>query len=219
MNKIDPVEDLAEIRKMMEGSSKFISLSGLSGVFAGLTALIGSAVAWMVIQDFNKRFLHYNFAGSINEEYKRLDNILFLIALGILIGALGFGLLFTYLKARRNNQKLVSPVAFRLMRSLMTPLGFGGLFIIGLYSVGYYELIAPATLIFYGMSLMNASKYVQVELKYLALCEMALGVIAIFALKADFDIRSTLQIGIWALGFGVLHIIYGLIMWNKYDRK
>ncbi|MFT4601247.1 MAG: hypothetical protein ACI857_001425 [Arenicella sp.] len=219
MNKIDPVEDLAEIRKMMEGSSKFISLSGLSGVFAGLTALVGAGAAWMVIDDFNKRFVHYTFSSSIKEEYQTLNNTLFAIAIGILVGALSFGLLFTYLKARKNKQKLITPVAFRLIRSLMTPLGFGGLFVIGLYYVGAYDLIAPATLIFYGMSLMNASKYVQVELKYLALCEMALGVIAVFALMVDFDIRSTLQIAIWALGFGVLHIIYGLIMWNKYDRK
>ena len=211
MNKIDPIEDLAEIRKMMEGSSKFISLSGLSGVFAGLTALCGSAAAYLLVKKFMKLRDHYVFSGQFEEKGKELESNLIMIALAVLVVAIGFGILFTFLKAKKQNLKLVSAVSFRLVRSLMVPLFFGGIFVIGLYYQKAYVLIAPATLIFYGMALLNASKYVQVELKYLALCQMALGVLSVFFLGKGMLF--------WALGFGVMHIVYGGLMWWKYDRK
>jgi hypothetical protein len=213
MNKIDPIQDLQEIRKMMEGSTKFISLSGLSGVFAGLTALVGAAGGYLLVQKFFKLQEHYFFSGRFSEEVEALKIKLFTIAIAVLALALGFGVLFTYLKAKKQNLKLVSAVSFRLVRSLMVPLFFGGIFTLGLIYQEAYVMIAPVTLIFYGMSLLNASKYVQVELKYLALCQMALGTISVFFFAAQ------IQFLMWALGFGVLHIIYGGLMWWKYDRK
>jgi len=212
MKKNNPIEDLAEIRKMMEGSSKFLSLSGLSGIFAGLTALGGAAIAYMLIQDYAVKSRHYFFLSedTSNEKFRELEFKLMLLA-GVVLGlAIGFGLLFTYLKAKKDQQKLFNPVSFRLLRSLLVPLVMGGIFTLGLYYHGLYTLVAPATLIFYGMALLNASKYVQVELKYLALSEMILGVIGVFALGWG--------LVIWAVGFGLLHIIYGVIMWYKYDR-
>lgn len=213
MNNTNPIEDLAEIRKMMEGSSKFLSLSGLSGIFAGLTALAGAGIAYALIEDFAVKSRHYFFLseGVGSQKLMELEFKLMLLAAAVLGLAIGFGLLFTYLKAKKNKQKLFNPVSFRMLRSLMVPLLMGGLFVLGLYYHGAYGLIAPATLIFYGMALLNASKYVQVELKYLALLEMILGVIGVFALGWGLII--------WAVGFGVLHIVYGIIMWFKYDRK
>ena len=213
MSNTNPIEDLAEIRKMMEGSSKFLSLSGLSGIFAGLTALAGAGIAYALIEDFAVKSRHYFFLseGVGSQKLMELEFKLMLLAAAVLGLAIGFGLLFTYLKAKKNKQKLFNPVSFRMLRSLMVPLLMGGLFVLGLYYHGAYGLIAPATLIFYGMALLNASKYVQVELKYLALLEMILGVIGVFAIGWGLII--------WAVGFGVLHIVYGIIMWFKYDRK
>ena len=213
MNKIDPIQDLQEIRRLMEGSSKFISLSGLSGVFAGLTALGGSVAGYILLRNFIKLQEHYYFSGRFDEAAEALKMKLFVIAVTVLVLALGFGVLFTYLKAKKQNLKLVSAVSFRLVRSLMTPLFFGGIFTLGLIYKEAYVMIAPVTLIFYGMSLLNASKYVQVELKYLALCQMALGTVAVFFFSAN------IQFICWALGFGVLHILYGGLMWWKYDRN
>ena len=48
-NSTNPGEDLQAIREIMERSSKFLSLSGLSGIFAGVCALIGAAIAWFII--------------------------------------------------------------------------------------------------------------------------------------------------------------------------
>ncbi|MDA7803653.1 hypothetical protein N8987_03680 [Crocinitomix sp.] len=211
MNEKNPIEDLKEIRKMMESSSKFLSLSGLSGVFAGITALVGAFFAAQEIKHWNLKLPHYYLQNRLSEGIDEMSFRLFMLAILILVVALSFGVLFTWLKARKNNQKLWTSLSLRLVLSIMVPLVFGGLFIIGLYYQGFAVLIAPATLIFYGMALLNGSKYVHQDIKYLALCEMALGVISLFDLNHG--------VTYWAIGFGVLHILYGTIMYFKYDRK
>ena len=211
MSDKNPIEDLKEIRKMMESSSKFLSLSGLSGIFAGLTAIAGAWWGRMEIKSFNQKVEFYAFQGRYDESVENLSFRLGGIALLVLIVALLFGVLFTWLKAKKQNKKLLSPLSIRLVISLMVPLSFGGLFVIGLFYNGYPELIAPATLIFYGLSLLNASKYVHVDIKYLALCEMGLGLLSMYFLHKG--------ILFWTIGFGGLHILYGTIMYFKYDRK
>jgi len=213
MKDSNPIQDLQEIRKMMEDSSKFLSLSGLSGVFAGTIALIGAGLAYWRITSFFKLTLHYSASGQIEEQLGRLDLHLFLLALAILVTAVGGGVFFTWIKAKKEGKKLFTRLSFRLVRSLMVPLVFAGIFIIGLYYQGYFNLIAPAMLVFYGMALLNASKYVHEDIKYLALCQMTLGTSLIF-----FQVPG-LGLLFWAIGFGVLHIVYGAIMYYKYDRK
>jgi len=211
MTNKNPIEDLKEIRKMMESSSKFLSLSGLSGIFAGATALLGAWLAYLEIEKYRELLPYFYLQGRLAEGEQELSIRLFLIAIGILIVALAGGFFFTWLKAKKQKKQLFTALSLRLIISLAVPLFFGGLFIIGLYYHGAYPLIAPATLIVYGMTLLNGSKYVHVDIKYLALCEMALGVIAIFKLHYGFTA--------WIIGFGVLHILYGTIMYFKYDRN
>ena len=218
MSKPNPLEDLQEIRKMMEGSSKFLSLSGLSGVFAGLTALIGTYLAWMRINHFDKMYMSNVMAGTADRAEWNLLRDLCIMAFVVLIIALGFGFFFTWLKARKENQRLVTPLSFRLLRSLMVPLFFGGCFtIIALYH-GMIGIIVPATLIFYGLALLNASKYVHVDIKYLALSEMILGLIAFATMEYSQEGIQRLLL-YWALGFGVMHILYGTIIYFRYDYK
>ncbi|WP_066759585.1 hypothetical protein [Crocinitomix algicola] len=211
MNDKNPIEDLKAIRKMMESSSKFLSLSGLSGIFAGLTAIVGAYFAHLEIKHWNLLMPHYYLQGRGQEGYETLSLRLLLIALIILVIALSFGVFFTWLKARKLDKSIWTPLSMRLVISIMIPLGFGGMFCIGLYVQGYPELIAPAMLIFYGFSLLNGSKYVHNDIKFLALCEMALGVISLLDLNKG--------IMYWTIGFGILHIFYGAIMYFKYDRK
>ncbi len=47
----EQLEALSDIRSMMEQSSRFISLSGLSGIFAGITALVGAGLAYLRINN------------------------------------------------------------------------------------------------------------------------------------------------------------------------
>jgi len=211
MNTNDPIHDLKEIRKMMETSSKFLSLSGLSGISAGIIALIGSSYAWYTINIFSNKALHYVAIDTIEVKSTELEYHLILIACLILIFAVGFGFLFTYLSAKKKQHNLFTPVSFKLAWSLGLPLVFGGLFTILLFIKGFYGIIGASTLMFYGLSLLNASKYVHPEIKYLAICQMILSLFSILFIEHSLIL--------WAIGFGVLHIIYGTIMYIKYDRN
>lgn len=211
MNSTNPINDLKEIRKMMETSSKFLSLSGLSGISAGIIALIGSSYAWHLIETFNTKAIHYIAIDRYQSRGSELELKLIIIACLILIFAISFGFLFTYLSAKKKNQNLFTPVSFKLAWSLGLPLVFGGVFTILLFLKGYYGIIGAATLMFYGLSLLNASKYVHIEIKYLAICQMTLSLLSVLFIEYS--------LYFWALGFGVLHIIYGTIMYFKYDRK
>jgi hypothetical protein len=215
MKTTNPLEDLKEIRKMMETSTKFLSLSGLSGISAGLVALIGSGVAWNLLQNFETRKFQYILTDRIDQELFKLDIKLLILALSILILAIGLGFFFTYRTAKKANQKLLSPISFKLFWSLGLPLAFGGAFTLLMYKNGAYGMIGAATLIFYGMALLNASKYVHVEIKYLAISQMTLGLLSAYLTQNNHFI----SLYIWAFGFGVLHILYGTIMYYKYDKK
>jgi hypothetical protein len=221
MSSKNPVEDLQEIRKMMEGSSKFLSLSGLSGVVAGVVALIGSWLAWVQVSTFTENAMPYYMTGFGHVAERKLMISLAFIAAGIFVFAIAGGFLFTWLKAKRQGVALSTPLSWRLLFSLLLPLFFGGCFVLVEVKQFMFELILPSTLIFYGMALLNASKYVHVDIKYLAVCEMILGIVGFWMYDETWPMQDNVdvQVLIWALGFGVLHILYGTIMYFRYDYK
>jgi len=83
--------------------------------------------------------------------------------------------------------------------------------ILKMLELGYYELIAPCCLIFYGLALVNGSKYTLGEVKYLGYGQVVLGIMNLWLLGYG--------LYFWAAGFGILHIIYGTLMWWKYERN
>lgn len=218
MSQTNPLEDLQAIRKMMEGSSKFLSLSGLSGVFAGITALVGTYLAWLKVTHFEKLYLTNYTQGTLARAEWNLMRDLAVTAILVLIVAVGFGVFFTWLKARKHKQKLMSPLSMRLVISLLVPLFFGGSFVLIAIYHGMIGLIVPATLIFYGLALLNASKYVHVDIKYLAVSEMILGLIAFATMEYNYA-GAVRMLVYWAIGFGILHILYGTIIYFRYDTK
>lgn len=196
-------DDLKEIKEMMSRSSKFISLSGLSGIFAGVVALVA---AWFANRSV---YEHVN-----TNSYKNLllsDNMmmhLVLLAVTTLIIAIGGAIYFTQRKAKKNDEPLWNPQSKRLVFNLMIPLVTGGILVLILLSEGYLGMGAPLTLIFYGLGLVNASKYTFTEIRGLGLAEIALGLLAMEYIGSG--------LLFWAIGFGVLHIIYGAIMQVRY---
>ncbi|WP_316832019.1 hypothetical protein [Pedobacter aquatilis] len=199
---------LKDIRQMMDRSSRFISLSGLSGVFAGVIALIGAYFANEEIDKFlNNRGYSYGVQGEIDLEYNLIK-----LALIILFVALAGGVLFTYRKSQRNNLPIWDKTSKSLLINLFIPLAAGGLFIIALLfnHPNTYSIIAPTCLIFYGLALINASKYTYSDIRYLGFLEIGLGLICMFNIGYGLIF--------WAIGFGVLHIIYGLLMYFKYEK-
>lgn len=197
-------EDLEHIRSMMERSSRFISLSGKSGVIAGIVALIAAFLSYYLLKNSGGEY----FGNKHISISSALITKLIIICLATLIIAIFFGIYFTIQKSKRNNQKIWNSLSKRLLVSLFVPLVAGGIFCIALFYQGHLGLIAPVMLIFYGLALMNASKYTFNDVEYLGYCELILGLMALFLVGYGLIF--------WAIGFGLLHIIYGFMMQKKY---
>lgn len=201
------IRDLSEIKQMMNRSSRFISLSGLSGVFAGCYAIAGAFIAGGL--------LAANSAQKSAVQLTHLDKELLIqlsvIALVVLVLAIGTAVLLTTRKARKNDQKIWDSTSKRLLINFFAPLTTGGVFCLVLLQYKLVGLIVPAMLIFYGLSHINASKYTYGDLRSLGYANLVLGLLA----------TQFLGFGIyfWATGFGLFHIIYGIWMYNKYDRR
>jgi hypothetical protein len=73
---------------------------------------------------------------------------------------------------------------------------------------GYIGFVTPLTLIFYGLALVNASKYTLSEVRSLGIIEIVIGLFAMHFIGYG--------LLLWAVGFGVMHIIYGIIMHIRY---
>ncbi|WP_286912398.1 hypothetical protein [Flavobacterium sp. UBA4197] len=196
------LQDLKDIKDLMNKSSQFISLSGLSGILAGIYALIGAWIANALIEN-NTRL------------YITLESVLFkqilLIAGCVLAASLITAYLLTVNKAKKMGEKVWNASSKRLLINFAIPLVTGGIFALLLLKNGYYGLVAPIMLLFYGMACLNASKYTLRDVRYLGLTEIILGLFAV-----EF---SGYGLYFWVLGFGVCHILYGTVMYYKYDRK
>lgn len=197
-------EDLSHIRSMMERSSRFISLSGLSGVVAGLTALIGAGYVYFVLK---REGISY-FDGDRNIYQPALVRELVIIGVLILAVALLSGYIFTANKSRKKGLKIWDATTKRLLVTFVVPLITGGIFCLALLFHHIFLWIAPATLIFYGLALVSAERYTLTDVKYLGYCQIILGLASLFFLGWG--------LLFWAIGFGVLHIVYGSIMHKKY---
>lgn len=211
-------QDLQHIKQMMERSSRFISLSGLSGIAAGLCALVGAYFANNVINRSYNNTLRkldsdlYDVATQGKLSVREfMGNSLFQIAIVTFIAAFAFSFLFTYLRSKKTNTKLWGTTSKRLFINVMIRLVAGGIYILKLIEAGTFGLIAPGCLIFYGLALVNASKFTLGEVRYLGYLQIVLGIINLWFIGYG--------IYFWAIGFGILHIIYGVFMWNKYERN
>lgn len=199
------LEQLKEIRSMMERSSKFLSLSGLSGIAVGICALAG---AWYAHQKIHVDALYHLFDPIVRSE---IVPLLVIDAIIVLISALVSGAFFTIRKARKQGLSLWTPTSRRLVISMLIPLLAGGVFCIAMLYHGFFWLCFPTTLIFYGIALVNASQYTVHDTFYLGLGEIIIGIVALFLAQWN--------LWFWALGFGVLHIIYGVVVYLRYDTK
>jgi hypothetical protein len=212
MKETDIKDDLASIRNLMERSSKFISLSGLSGILAGVYALIGAIAAHNILKTGPANNL--SFGGDTYPGYDSNSIIvlgpLAFIALTVLFVSILTAIILSYRKAQKKHQPFWSKTSKALLFHMSIPLVAGGLLILIFIFRGYYGIVAPASLIFYGLSLVSASNFTFNAVKSLGLCQIVLGLIS--ALYPGYGLYF------WAIGFGVLHIIYGSVMYLKYDR-
>jgi hypothetical protein len=206
MTKEKYIQDLADIKNMMERSSRFISLSGKSGIIAGFTAILGAWAAWEALYNqanyFSREMIHFLPQEVIIK--------LFLIGLITLVGSLAAGMYLTQERAKKQGRTIWDETAKRLVINLAIPLTVGGIFLLILLSKGLVGIIAPGTLIFYGLALINASKYTITDIRILGFAEITLGLLATYFIGYG--------LFFWAFGFGILHIIYGTWMYYKYEK-
>lgn len=197
-------QDIRHIRAMMERSTRFISLNGWSGIFAGIFALLASVMSYILFRKYG-----IDYFGNTEIVFNQ-SLITELIVLGILtfLAAFGAGIYFTMRKSRRQQLKAWNTLSRRLLLHLFIPLFAGGIFCIALYIHYQFMLIAPVTLIFYGLALINASKYTFSDIVYLGYSELALGLVSLYYIGYG--------LVFWAIGFGILHIVYGVVVQKKY---
>lgn len=200
--KRDYIQDITEIRSMMERSSKFLSLSGWAGIMTGLYALAGAYIAYNYF-DFNPSSI------SSGDSISELSNVI-ILAIIILMLALATAIFFSYKKAKGKGEDIWEPTSRRLLTSMLVPLLSGGILIILMLINGLIGLILSFSLIFYGLALYNASKFTIDEVKFLGFVQIGLGLLGSYFIEYGLII--------WAIGFGVVHIIYGIYMHFRYER-
>lgn len=206
MDNKEALDTIGDIKKMMEKSIKFMSLNGLSSICAGVYALAAFAIAYTAFGDNSNGQLNL----AINAPYKL--EIMFGLAI-ILIGLCSASALFlSQRKAKKMGQTLkLDPSVRRLLWNFFLPLGVGGLLCLALIQQQHYGLTSSIMLIFYGLAQISASNYTYSNTKYLGYAMLILGLIDCFV--------TGYAILFWVIGFGLFHIIYGIVFYFKYDRK
>jgi len=205
-----PEQTLKEIKQMMERSSRFISLSGLSGIAAGICALAGARFAYRMVDGAPLTEI-YSPGLRVGVTDDPLTMQLMILAAGTFVLAFSSAFFLTWRKAKKNNLPVWDHTSRRLIWNLLLPVMTGGLFILGMLQYGEWRFIAPACLVFYGLGLINGSKYTLSDIRYLGYLEIILGIINLWFIGHG--------LLFWAIGFGLLHIVYGSIMWWKYERN
>lgn len=196
------LKDISEIKNIMNKSSRFISLNGLSGIMAGIYALIGAGYAYWLVNN-------YSYGKLLLDGWVFRTALLTLFL--VLIASVGTAVFLTTQKAKKNNAKIWDSTTKRLLINFLIPLISGGIYIVIILSQGRYGQSGGLMLLFYGLALVNASKYTYGDIKYLGYIEIILGLLASYFVGYGF--------WFWVLGFGIMHIVYGSIMYFKYDKN
>jgi len=207
METKDYLKDIQDIKTMMSQSSRFISLSGLSGILAGVYSIVGAWLAYRTIYFDNSTMGSYRDLIISFEAVTRL----FIIAAAVFIFSLVSCIVLSYRKASKTNESIWNSASKRLLINFSIPLFTGGFLILFLIEKEILSLVAPLTLIFYGLACVNASKYTLGDVRYLGITMIILGLLSIWFLGYG--------LLFWSLGFGVCHIVYGAVMYYKYDRN
>ena len=205
------LEAIQDIRNIMDRSARFVSLAGMSGIWAGVVALLGSALAWKWIsQPYNQYMPGTYFEGN-GSFFDPFTLRLICLGLAVFVVALAGAFYFTWKKARKANHHLWNAASKQLLIQGFFPLLAGAVFCLSFIYYGYDMFIVPSCLVFYGLALISGSRHTLSDIRYLGVLDILLGFCSLFL--------PGYAILCWATGFGALHIIYGAMMWNKYDKN
>ena len=215
MENKEQLDQISDIKKMMDKASRFSSLSSLSIIIAGVFALIG---AFLIYSDLefvlnDGKLISYSdlIKGESGEDLTRKIKFLLVIGSLIFISSIIVCYLLSIRKVKLENAEFWTPTFKRALRALFVPIIAGGAFSLILVHHNAIGMVAPATLIFYGLGLINASKYTYGEVAVLGYVELVFGLVSSYFMG--------MGLLFWAIGFGLCHIVFGLVMYVKHDRK
>lgn len=197
MNKDKALESVFEIKELMEKSSKFISISGIAAILAGIYALVGAYIATQVItQDMCLPATLESMA---------------IIALSVLAAAAVTAGILSYCKSKKTGQKFFSRLTYRALWNFSLPMLAGGVVCASILMRGYYDIMASVMLLFYGLALVNTS-----QITYSSVARLGYAFIYLGAVDSFWAGHSLL---FWTIGFGGFHILYGILFYLRYERK
>ena len=197
MNKDKALESVNEIKELMEKSSKFISVSGLAAILAGIYALAGAYIATQVITPETHLIVTLEFMA--------------IIALSVLAAAAVTAGILSYCKSQKTGQSFFSRLTYRALWNFSLPMLTGGIVCISILMHEYYDILASVMLLFYGLALVNASKFTYSSVAWLGYAFLVLGVIDCF-----FEGHALM---FWTIGFGGFHLLYGILFYLQYERS
>ena len=210
-NNDSSLEALLEIRSIMDRSARFVSLSGMSGIWAGSTALVGAYIANRMLQSPRNTSIGSRRTEMGSPEFFDTFTVnLMLLGIAVFVVALVGAFYFTFKKAKRNNHTLWNNASRQLLIQGFFPMFAGAAFCVTFIYYGCDMFVGPACLVFYGLALISASRHTLSDIRYLGMLDVALGCCCLFF--------PGFSLYFWAAGFGILHIVYGAMMWNKYDK-
>lgn len=210
-NKEEQLNAIKDIRTLMERSSRFLSLSGLAGVIIGILAFTCILSAYFYLGFSPTQSRYYDLVKDVNGEFNSSVLLFAFADFGIvLIASLSTGIIMSMRKAKKQGLIIWDATAKRMLVNFFIPLFTGGFFCLILLYHQQVALIVPTTLIFYGLALLNASKYTINEIRYLGIIIILTGLLA--SIFIDYGLL------LWAFGFGLLHIVYGITIYFKYEK-
>lgn len=174
---------------------------------AGIYALSGAYIAYKIF-NFNPHQIIYSASsmGSLSSSFP----MVIILAIVVLILAIGTAIILSNRKANKRGEKIWNVASRQLLVNMAIPLLAGGILIVVLISKDLIGLIAPLTLLFYGLALYNTSKFTYNEVKFIGIIQMGLGLIGSYFVEYG--------LLLWAVGFGVVHIVYGIYLHFRYER-
>src|SRR5215203_2992709 len=181
------IDNLKFIRETMERSTVFTSVPGYGGILMGATAAVAAYIAH-------------------SQAYIRDWLLVWLMEAGL---AFFIGLLAMWQKTKLTKTSLFSTPARKLLMNSLPPMLCGVFITLGLWRFGHFEAMIPVWILTYGAAVVCGGAFSVKAVPLMGWCFIALGAVAFF-LPAN---TGNLMMG---LSFGVLHIVFGLIIGRKF---
>jgi len=123
--------------------------------------------------------------------------------------AFGIGLFAMWQKSKLAGTSLNTAPARKFALSFVPPLVCGVAITLGLWRLGHFEAMIPVWLLLYGAAVVTGGSYSVRAVPIMGWCFIVLGAVAFFLPASTGNIMM-------AIGFGLFHIIFGIVIARKY---